>query len=1172
LVSALLPRLAAAQPQGSQQPEAGKITTLIPTGSVLRAKNTLEAKKDMSVMWLDTIKTDRGGRARIRLGDGSVLNVGSQASMVVTKHDPGKQQTDLELIYGKVRADVTKISSPEGHFEIHTKVAVCGVVGTQEYLETTDLATTVIALGGGQVRVASTDPQFPGEVLLNPGETVSVIFGRGAGAKRQASAAEMLHAVQDTEGGSSATMEPGVSVAGRSFDAVITGKDLAGTKSVSFSQAGMTIKTRGDATATQIPVTITIDASVPVGTYPITIDRPQGQAVAGFAVTTATAIAPAVTAGPIQLPPTQDYNITRGAKVPFDASGAKSPQGTQIVAYQWSVQNTTQTGSGANFSLNTSLLQPGNYTLQLTVVNDHGTVATQQYPIVVQAGAQPVEIVRDIAAGYESLQPSAFLKNFDQERFRNFAGFAAAIEDSFRSKLETMRVFQRPVNCAVVEQQDEGVCQAEFQLQFTLKDQPQELLDSQGNPIPPGTTPPANATLGKRVLKGSEQDTIRFGRADQGWKVTDYAAVVSCPGGGSSSGINVGSCVFAIGSTTTPSFQIVNVQLFNSDLPIGGSVNGAFTVAPIGGYTGSINFTGQGQVGNQPVTMQFSPNPSGPSSNVNFTIFGPTTPPTGINGAAPFTVVITGRDTTGLTTATTNVNLTLQPDFNLVVTPATTSSAPQPVTQNSTLPVNVQVTASAGFTGTVLIDFPNLPTGFSANSGTVAIGGQGTFPLAISAAAQPGPALITVRGTLSSGAVKTATLFLNVTSDFTLSVTPPSSQANPIPASNLAPLQLNVQVVPTNAFAATVAIDFPNLPDNLTAQGGNVAAGATQIFTINTSQIPPNPPAVFTITVRGRFGNDVQTILVFVNISFAVPIKKGPGVTTANASVYGMEPAQLRPGDAVIARLYGNGLDSVTSVEIAGSGIKAELLQALPTELDVRFTADSTVDVGSRLITLRTNGTKAATTAIDVASGGRTVRTPIVSPLRTARTADTEDSEAPVTVQSRKTPDPVAITDPQPSRVSSGAAPTSVQFGMRQKGDMRVVLNSCTGFRLMSGGEQSCGGSADLEVSSRGGTALVIEAEGVRSLGAMVLDQVNDVSADGMSSEAPLLPGGTYLVKTRRGLALLRVVQARGLESLRNAPPAALRGPRLGGADRGPQVSSNEPTVTLILEWKTVQQ
>ena len=162
-------------PQTTQQPAAGKITTLIPTASVLREKKTLEAKKDMQVFWQDTVKTDRGGRARLRLEDGSILNVGSQASLVVTKHDPGKQQTDLELIYGKVRADVTKIATPDGHFEIRTKVAVCGVVGTEEYLETTDLATTVIALGGGQVSVSSIDPRLPGATLLSPGEAVTVI-------------------------------------------------------------------------------------------------------------------------------------------------------------------------------------------------------------------------------------------------------------------------------------------------------------------------------------------------------------------------------------------------------------------------------------------------------------------------------------------------------------------------------------------------------------------------------------------------------------------------------------------------------------------------------------------------------------------------------------------------------------------------------------------------------------------------------------------------------------------------------------------------------------------------------------------------------------------------------------------------------------------------------------
>src|SRR5713226_3409211 len=977
--------VASPPPQTAPQPAAGKITALIPTGSVWREQKTYEAKKDMGVFWQDTVKTERGGRARLRLEDGSILNVGSQASLVVTKHDPGKQQTDLELVYGKVRADVTKIASPDGHFEIHTKVAVCGVVGTEEYLEATDLATTVIALGGGQVRVAFTDARFPGTTLLNPGEAISIIAGRAPGSKRLASSQEMLRAVQDTEGESGATIDPGSSVAGRSFDAVITGKDLSATRGVSFSQAGLTVKTRGSITPTQIPVTISVAADVPVGAYALTIDRPQGPAVAGFAVASQPAIqlSQGAGGGSIQLPPTRDLTVLRGAEVPLDASTTSTPAGTQIVAYQWSVPNTSLAGSGSNYSVNTSSLPPGNYSVQLTVVNDRGQVATQQYPLVVEAGAQPAEIVRDLASAYESLQPSAFLKNFDEERFHNYAGFASAIEDSFRNKLETMRVFQRPVNCAVIEQQNQGVCQAEFKLQFTLKNQPQQLCDAQLNAIPPGTTPPLNATFGKCVQPGSEQDTIRFERRNAGWKIVDYGATVNCPNGGSTTGVNVGSCVLAIGSGISPSFQFVNLQLFSTDLPISGYVSGSFPVMPMGGFTGSINFSGHGQIGNQSVAVQFSPNPSGPTATVNFPVFAPTTAPTGVSGPTPFTLVLTGRDTSGATTATTNATLVLQPDFNLSVTPVTTSSSPAPVTQNSRLPVTVQVVAGTGFTGTVFIDFPNLPAGFSANPGNLAAGSQGSFPLSISAAALPGPALITVRGTLSSGAIRTASLFLNVISDFTLSVTPVTSATNPVGTLQGGTLQVGVQVVPISGFAGTVAIDFPNLPAGFTATGGNVAAGATVTFLLQNNL--QAGPTVFQITIRGRFGTDVQTILLFVQVQLTIGIQPVPRPLAApQATVYAVEPAQLNAGDVVAAKLYGANLSGVTAIQVSGSGSTAELLESGPSELRVRLTADSGVQPGSHLITIRAGASK-ATVVIGVSPASRSLAKAPLAPPPMAR-------------------------------------------------------------------------------------------------------------------------------------------------------------------------------------------
>ncbi len=134
-------------------------------------------------------------------------------------------------------------------------------------------------------------------------------------------------------------------------------------------------------------------------------------------------------------------------------------------------------------------------------------------------------------------------------------------------------------------------------------------------------------------------------------------------------------------------------------------------------------------------------------------------------------------------------------------------------------------------------------------------------------------------------------------------------------------------------------------------------------------------------------------------------------------------------------------------------------------------------------------------------------------------------------------------------------------------------MGGCTGFRLTSGAEQSCGGSADFEVSSRGnGSVLVIEAaDGVRSLGGIPLDQAEGAHGGALSSSEALLAGNTYLVQTRRGIAIVRVMQIRGIESVRNAPPAVLRGPRLGGSDREVQGNLGRPDLKLVLEWKILQ-
>ncbi|HXN23678.1 MAG TPA: FecR family protein [Candidatus Dormibacteraeota bacterium] len=113
---------------------AGEVSKLIPAVGIQRSSQTLTAAAKTPIQWEDLLSTQTGGRARVALDDGSVLNVGSETSLRVVKHDGGAQQTDLELTYGRLRSQVPKIAKPGGKFEVRTPAGVAGVVGTDFYL------------------------------------------------------------------------------------------------------------------------------------------------------------------------------------------------------------------------------------------------------------------------------------------------------------------------------------------------------------------------------------------------------------------------------------------------------------------------------------------------------------------------------------------------------------------------------------------------------------------------------------------------------------------------------------------------------------------------------------------------------------------------------------------------------------------------------------------------------------------------------------------------------------------------------------------------------------------------------------------------------------------------------------------------------------------------------
>jgi ferric-dicitrate binding protein FerR (iron transport regulator) len=128
-----IPSDMAAAPQGGGE-RAGEVSRVIPSVNIARGTKSINAAAKTVVDWQDVVNTQASARARIALDDGSVLNVGSDSSIKVVKHDGSAQQTELELTYGKLRSQAQKITKSDGKFEVKTPAGVAGVVGTDFFV------------------------------------------------------------------------------------------------------------------------------------------------------------------------------------------------------------------------------------------------------------------------------------------------------------------------------------------------------------------------------------------------------------------------------------------------------------------------------------------------------------------------------------------------------------------------------------------------------------------------------------------------------------------------------------------------------------------------------------------------------------------------------------------------------------------------------------------------------------------------------------------------------------------------------------------------------------------------------------------------------------------------------------------------------------------------------
>jgi len=151
---------------------AGQISALLPSAE----HNTKPAKTKDDLSWKDLLKTEHTGRLRALLIDGSTLSMGSDTEMKVVQHDTASQQTTIQMGVGQLRSRVSKITNPNGKFEVKTPQAVIGVIGTDFYVGVINGKTTVICYSG----VVSVTPILAAAAGTNSGDSAGSAGSAGA--------------------------------------------------------------------------------------------------------------------------------------------------------------------------------------------------------------------------------------------------------------------------------------------------------------------------------------------------------------------------------------------------------------------------------------------------------------------------------------------------------------------------------------------------------------------------------------------------------------------------------------------------------------------------------------------------------------------------------------------------------------------------------------------------------------------------------------------------------------------------------------------------------------------------------------------------------------------------------------------------------------------------------
>jgi ferric-dicitrate binding protein FerR (iron transport regulator) len=162
----------AAQSPASNPAPAGSVTDLIPRVTLTRASAKLNLQVQDPLFLEDMLQTEKKSRARLRLLDGSLVNLGPKSRFAILEMDAVTQQSFLVLGLGQLRAEVTRRTQPNGYFVVRTQTTVLGVMGTIEFVAAFLEETIVANLSddpNSLLWVRSSDPAIDVVVFVKPG-------------------------------------------------------------------------------------------------------------------------------------------------------------------------------------------------------------------------------------------------------------------------------------------------------------------------------------------------------------------------------------------------------------------------------------------------------------------------------------------------------------------------------------------------------------------------------------------------------------------------------------------------------------------------------------------------------------------------------------------------------------------------------------------------------------------------------------------------------------------------------------------------------------------------------------------------------------------------------------------------------------------------------------------